>query len=63
MEVMEWTVNEALRTAPRLAPVFNRLGIDTCCGGTMTLRQAAFSVGVTPDELCAAVQPALEARR
>jgi len=37
MDVMEWTVNEALRAAPQLVGVFNRLGLDTCCGGSLTL--------------------------
>jgi iron-sulfur cluster repair protein YtfE (RIC family) len=62
MDMMEWTVNEALRTAPQLMGIFNRLALDTCCGGTLTLGEAARSVGLTPDELRTALEPALEAK-
>ena len=60
MDVMEWTVNEALRAAPQLVGVFNRLGLDTCCDGALTLGEAARSAGLTPDELRAELGPALE---
>lgn len=60
MDVMEWTVNEALCAAPQLVGVFNRLGLDTCCGGTLTLGEAARSAGLTADELRAVLGPALE---
>ena len=40
--------------------VFNRLGLDTCCGGALTLGEAARSAGLTPDELRAELGPALE---
>ena len=63
MDVMGFTVNEALRAAPQLVGVFNRLGVDTCCGGTQTLEEAAHSVGLAPDELRALVGPALEGKR
>jgi regulator of cell morphogenesis and NO signaling len=60
MNVMEWTVNEALRAAPQLVGVFNRLGLDTCCGGALTLGEAARSAGLTPDELRAELGAVLE---
>ena len=63
MDVMAWTVNEALRAAPTLVGIFNRVGLDTCCGGTLTLAEAARSVGLTPDELRAVLEPALEANK
>jgi iron-sulfur cluster repair protein YtfE (RIC family) len=62
MDVMGFTVNEALRAAPQLVGVFNRLDVDTCCGGTLTLEEAAHSAGLTPDGLRALVAPALEAK-
>ena len=62
MDVMEWTVNEALRAAPQLVGTFNRLGLDTCCGGTLTLTEAARSVGLAPEKLRAALGSALEAK-
>lgn len=41
------TVNELLREESRAAAVLNRLGIDTCCGGTMTLVEASRTAGTT----------------
>jgi iron-sulfur cluster repair protein YtfE (RIC family) len=62
MDVMELTVNEALSTAPETAAIFNRLGVDTCCGGTLTLAEAARAAGMAANELRAAVEPALAPR-
>jgi iron-sulfur cluster repair protein YtfE (RIC family) len=62
MDVMQWTVNEALRAAPQLVGTFNRLGLDTCCGGALTLAEAARSVGLVPQELRAALESALAAK-
>ena len=61
MDAMQLTVNEALLAAPQVVAVLNRLGVDTCCGGTQTLAEAARSVGLTPEELRAALGPALGA--
>ena len=63
MDIIELTVNEALAAAPEAAGVFNRLGIDTCCGGTLTLTEAAHSVGMDPAALRAAVEPVLAQRK
>jgi regulator of cell morphogenesis and NO signaling len=63
MDVMEWTVNEALRAAPQLVGAFNRLGLDTCCGGALTLGEAARAAGLTPNELRAELGSALETQR
>lgn len=49
--VIDWTINEILRNVPEAAAVFNRLGIDTCCGGNLTLAQAADSIGLSIDEV------------
>ncbi len=62
MDVMELTVNEALSTAPETAVIFNRLGVDTCCGGTLTLAEAARAIGMAADELRAAIEPVLAPR-
>ena len=56
-----WTVNHALLVAPAAVAVFNRFGIDTCCGGTQTLAEAARAVGVAPEVLAAALEPTLPA--
>lgn len=55
------TVDDLLRRAPRTAPILNRLGIDTCCGGGLSLDQAARSAGLELRELLAELQPTLEA--
>lgn len=39
------TVDEVLRKWPAAADVFNRHGIDTCCGGDFALDQAAAAAG------------------
>jgi Domain of Unknown function (DUF542) len=48
------TVKDAARRSPRAAEILRGFGIDTCCGGRLTLSQAAASAGV-------AVETVLEA--
>jgi iron-sulfur cluster repair protein YtfE (RIC family) len=36
--------------------------VDTCCGGTLTLAEAARAAGMAANELRAAVEPALALR-
>ena len=57
------TVNEVLLAAPETGEIFNRLGVDTCCGGTLTLAEAAHSVGMEPEQLRVEVEPALAQQR
>ena len=45
----KFTVNEVLRVEARAAAVFNRLGIDTCCGGSLTVEEASRAAGVAPE--------------
>lgn len=63
MDLLHWTVNEVLVAAPQAVGVLNRFGIDTCCGGTLTLAEAARSVGLAPETLIAALEPALRAAK
>jgi iron-sulfur cluster repair protein YtfE (RIC family) len=42
----EETVEGALSWSPRAAEILRGLGIDACCGGRLTLAQAAASAGV-----------------
>jgi regulator of cell morphogenesis and NO signaling len=49
------TVNELLREMPAAAAVLNRLGIDTCCGGLLSLAEAAASAGLPLARLLAAL--------
>lgn len=39
------TVNEVLRSWPATADVLNRYALDMCCGGGLTLTQAAAFAG------------------
>jgi iron-sulfur cluster repair protein YtfE (RIC family) len=54
------TVNDLLRLTPASAAILNRLSIDTCCGGSLSLAEAAASVGMTLSELLAALQHSRE---
>lgn len=53
------TVNEVVRTHPVTVAVFNRFGIDSCCGGSSPIQDAAVRDGADPDELLAALNQAL----
>jgi regulator of cell morphogenesis and NO signaling len=50
-----------LRLAPDTGAVFNRFGVDTCCGGGLPLDQAAREAGVPLAELLAAIEPLIPA--
>jgi iron-sulfur cluster repair protein YtfE (RIC family) len=41
--------------------VFNRLGVDTCCGGGLPLESAAREANVPLDDLLAALAPVIPA--
>ena len=47
----EWSVNQTLLTFPETVAVFNRHGVDSCCGGDATLLHAAVEAGVPIDTL------------
>ena len=47
----EETVGEIAAKDMRKVEVFKKLGIDFCCGGKSTLREAASQVGLSEDEL------------
>lgn len=47
----DMTVNDVIRRWPETVAIFNRFGIDACCGGTVPLREAALRDGADPDEL------------
>jgi iron-sulfur cluster repair protein YtfE (RIC family) len=47
------TVNEAIDQDPRTIAVFNRFGIDACCGGSVPIVDAARRDGVDPAMLVA----------
>ena len=49
------TVEDAARRSPRAAEILRRFGIDTCCGGGLTLAQAAASAGVQAERVLEAL--------
>lgn len=56
------TLNELVARAPEALPVLQRFGLDTCCGGALTLAVAAQHHGLEIAELLAALREALGER-
>ena len=50
------SVNDLLRQSPAAAAVLNQLGIDTCCGGSLSLAEAAATIGMPLAQLLAALR-------
>jgi len=55
------SVNEIIRRFPATMAVFNRLGIDACCGGSASLDEAADRDGVDRATLVEALRAAISA--
>ena len=55
------TVNEIIRRWPATVEVFNRFGIDACCGGAVPPDEAAARDGADPEALRRALGEAVEA--
>lgn len=53
------SVNETLCRWPVAIRVLNAFGIDSCCGGAVSLRDAAAGVGLAPDELVSVLRYAV----
>lgn len=58
----ESTVNEIVAQYPMSIEVFNRFGIDSCCGGGVPIADAARRDGADVDALVAALRAAVEHR-
>jgi regulator of cell morphogenesis and NO signaling len=54
------TVRDLVVKYPRTRPVLERFGIDYCCGGGHTLKDAAAEKGVVLDALFAALKDSIE---
>jgi iron-sulfur cluster repair protein YtfE (RIC family) len=54
------TVNELLRRHPSVLPVLNGFGVDSCCGGSDSLAEAARSAQIPLDALMAALDASLQ---
>lgn len=37
----DWTINEIVRRHPEAVGIFQRVGIDACCGGALALDEVA----------------------
>jgi iron-sulfur cluster repair protein YtfE (RIC family) len=53
-------VNEILTLHPATKTVFNRFGVDLCCGGSLSVQDAARASGANCDALCDALQHAVQ---
>lgn len=53
------TVNDIIVRHPSTVAVFNRFGLDTCCGSGVTVEEAAHREGVDAEALCAALHEAV----
>lgn len=51
----DMTVNELLVARPEATGVLLELGIDTCCGGSLSLDEAAKDAGLAVDQVIDAV--------
>ena len=49
------TVEVAARRSPRALAALRELGIDTCCGGSLTLAQAAAAASVPTERVLQAL--------
>ena len=56
------TVNELAARCPDTIAVFNRFGIDSCCGGGVPIADAARRDGADIDALLGALREAVEHR-
>jgi regulator of cell morphogenesis and NO signaling len=59
---LEETVATAGKRSPRTLAVLRELGIDTCCGGSLTLAQAAASAGIPSERVLESLSRALGER-
>jgi iron-sulfur cluster repair protein YtfE (RIC family) len=55
------TINQIVAKYPQTTAVFNRFGFDTCCGGGVTVAQAAQRDGVEPEAVFSALHAVLSA--
>lgn len=55
------SVNAVLTIFPSTIPVFNRFGLDTCCGGALSVADAARAADVDAETLCSALTDAITA--
>ena len=52
------SINEIICRVPASIAVLNAYGIDTCCGGEISLTETAKDIGVPPEEILRAITAA-----
>lgn len=57
--LLQLSVNETIRRYPGTVAVFNRFGIDACCGGALPVGEAAEHDGADRTLLLAALMQAI----
>jgi regulator of cell morphogenesis and NO signaling len=53
------SVNEIVARFPETIDVFNRFGLDMCCGGSRSVTESARQEGVDREALCEALHAAV----
>jgi iron-sulfur cluster repair protein YtfE (RIC family) len=56
------TINEIVARFPETISVFNRFGLDTCCGGGVCVDVAAHRHGLEASEVLSALRDVIEPR-
>ena len=56
------TINEIVAAYPESIAVFNRFGLDTCCGGGVRVEEAARRDGINVSDVIAALNESLAPR-
>ncbi len=59
VDVENTAIAELVAAYPRLEPVLNTFGLDTCCGGAYSPLEAAQKHGIDPAPLVEALHEAL----
>jgi regulator of cell morphogenesis and NO signaling len=54
------TINDIVARYPETIGIFNRFGMDTCCGGAVTVEEAARRDGIDAAEVIAALRRQIE---
>jgi regulator of cell morphogenesis and NO signaling len=54
------TVHDLIKHHPATQAVFQRFGVDTCCGGAVSVEAAARRDGIDAHRLCSELRAAAE---
>lgn len=57
---LDRTLGELVAERPARARIFERLGVDYCCHGRRTLREASTAAGLRPDEVAAEIDAVVD---